>query len=195
MLGGRVKTLHPRRPRGNPRPSRASRRISRRSRSTTSSRSTSCASTSTRSSSPSTVPSSTRAGLIEMIDIGGPALAARGGEELRLGRSRSARSQDYDRCSNELRAGDGTLTMRAASTPCGNRVRAYGRIRRRDRAVVPARRDRSRRRSFRHSNGLSTSRTARTRTSAPRTTRSVAPGHICSPSSTSFRASRSRSTI
>ena len=86
MLGGRVKTLHPRDPRRHPRAPRASRRTRRRSPSTGSSRSTSSASTSIRSPRSRASPASTEEDDDRDDRRRRPVDAARRREELRARR-------------------------------------------------------------------------------------------------------------
>ncbi len=79
------------------------------------------------------------AGLIEMIDIGGPALVRAAAKSF-ASVAVVARSQDYDRVLERAAGRRRNADDGAASTPCGDRVRAHRRVRSRDRAVVPARR-------------------------------------------------------
>ena len=85
MLGGRVKTLHPRIHGGDPGPPRPRGRHGVAAPSTASSRSTSWSSTCTRSGTSPRAAESTEAEVIEKIDVGGPGDGARRGQELRRG--------------------------------------------------------------------------------------------------------------
>ena len=124
-----------------------------------------------------------------MIDVGGPVDAARRGEELRARRARSA----------------GPSSTSACSTSCGRRRlsarRGGGSRRRRSPRPPPTRRRSPRwfgerepfpRRSRSRSTKVPTSRTARTRTSAPPTTPSAARAGTCSRRSSSCTAASSR---
>ena len=192
MLGGRVKTLHPRihagilARRDDDRGRRHARRARDRAVRPRLRQPLSVRARSRRSS------GVTEAEAVEMIDIGGPSML-RGAaknfahvapvcrpEQLRLRARRAPR---------ERRA-----LARDAPRARGGGVRDDRRVRGRDRDVVRRARGVPRRRSSSRSRRCSTSRTARTRTSAPRTTPSAAPAATCSRASSSCTARSSRST-
>ena len=129
---------------------------------------------------------------IEQIDIGGPTL-------LRAAAKNHAhvvplcRPEDYEQVVEEYRVHARRLARDAAGA---RRARVPGAP---PRSTAPSRagsgaRSPSRRRSCRCSTACSSSRTARTRTSGPRTTPSAARARTCSRGSSSCRARRSRST-
>ena len=118
------------------------------------------------------------AGLIEMIDVGGPALLRAAAKNF-ASVAAVCRPADYDDVLDELRA-NGADVAGAAPPARRGRVREDRGLRVGDRALVPARRGASRRRSSRRSIAPSSSRTARTRIRPRRTTPSGAPACTCS---------------
>ena len=132
------------------------------------------------------------AGLIEMIDIGGPALLRAAAKNFASVLA-VCRPQDYDIVLSELREHDGASTpqlRRRLAAIAFARTAAYeSAIARGSSAVTTSPRPSSPR-----STACASCRTARTRTSAPRTTPSAAPARICSRSSSNVRARSSRST-
>ena len=76
--------------------------------------------------------------VIEMIDVGGPALLRAARRRASRRSSRSAGRRTTSRCSSELWSGRGVDDAELAP-PRGGRVREDGRVRLGDRALVPAR--------------------------------------------------------
>ena len=135
LLGGRVKTLHPRDPRGDPRAPRPRRRPRGAATSTRSSRSTSSASTSTRSRPSPRASGSREEEAVEMIDVGGPSMLRAAAKNFaHVAPALPARAV-RTACSPSC-ASSGRALGRDAPRARGRGVRHDGRLRGGDRALV-----------------------------------------------------------
>ena len=129
---------------------------------------------------------------VEMIDVGGPSMLRAAAKNF-AHVAPVCRPEDYEPVLAELREGRGALARDAAAAR-RDRVRDVSRLRSGDRVLVRGPARRSRRSSRRCSRRSATSRTARTRTRARRTTPSAARARTCSRASSSCTGASSRST-
>ena len=130
---------------------------------------------------------------IEMIDIGGPSLL-RGAAKNHAHVAPVCRPEDYEHVLAELRTRDGELSLETRRRLAGDRVRDDRRLRGGDRALVRRGRGVPADASSPSSRRSATSRTARTRIRAPRTTPSAEHARTCSRGSSSCTGASSRST-